>query len=80
MELNFDDIVSGKDPKAEEEAKKAQETVLKSTETRQRQQSCMISEIDKDLVTTILTQLPSGAKPKLENFRVSLSDMLCLVK
>lgn len=80
MELNFDDIMSGKDPKAEEEAQKAKETVLKSTETRQRQQSCMVSDIDKDLVSPISTQLPSSTKPKLENFRVSLSDMLCLVK
>lgn len=50
MELNFDDIVSGKEPKQTNETKKAEEIKLKPSETRARQQSCMISEIDKDLV------------------------------
>ena len=51
MELNFDDIVAGKDPEAQKkEEEKANEIKLKQTETRARQQSCMISEIDKDLV------------------------------
>lgn len=49
-EIDFNDILSGKEPKAKEETKKAEETKLKVTETRARQQSCMISEIDKDLV------------------------------
>lgn len=42
MELNFDDIVSGKDPKQVQENKNSQDTKLKQTETRARQQSCMI--------------------------------------
>ena len=42
MELNFDDIVSGKDPKPAQQGKAVQETKLKPTETRARQQSCMI--------------------------------------
>ena len=59
MELNFDDIVSGKEPKSQEqvekENQKAKETKLKPSETRARQQSCMISEIDKDLVVVFFT-------------------------
>jgi hypothetical protein len=51
MELNFNDILSGKDTKQEEAPKKGKETTLKQTETRARQQSCMITDIDKDLVS-----------------------------
>jgi hypothetical protein len=54
MELNFDDIVSGKDPKQVQQNQSAQDTKLKQTETRARQQSCMIHEIDKDLVLFLL--------------------------
>lgn len=47
MELNFNDILAGKDPKQPPKEKKIE---LKQTDTRARQQSCMISEVDKDLV------------------------------
>ena len=47
MELNFNDILAGKEQKAPKENKKVE---LKQTDTRARQQSCMISEVDKDLV------------------------------
>jgi hypothetical protein len=53
MELNFDDIVSGKDPKQVAQNKPGQDPKLKQTETRARQQSCMIHEIDKDLVFSL---------------------------
>jgi formiminotetrahydrofolate cyclodeaminase len=59
MELNFEDIVSGKEPKHVNEEKQAQETKLKQTETRARQQSCMISEVDKDLVQISLIKASS---------------------
>lgn len=42
MELNFEDIVSGKDPKQLNENKPTQENKLKPSDTRARQQSCMI--------------------------------------
>lgn len=56
MELNFDDILAGKDAKPE--ANKAEQPKLKPTDVKQRQQSCMIHEIDKDLVP-----LPSSSYP-----------------
>lgn len=46
MELNFNDILSGK----EAPAAKPEPSKLKPTEVKQRQQSCMIHEVDKDLV------------------------------
>jgi len=42
MELNFEDIVSGKEPQQVQQNKSAQDTKLKPSETRARQQSCMI--------------------------------------
>jgi len=78
MELNFDDILTGKDVKPVP-SKPQEDKKLKQTDTRARQQSCMIHEVDKDLVTSIFIQLPAHTKPVVENFRVSLSDMLSLV-
>jgi hypothetical protein len=49
MELNFDDILSGKEVK-EPSNPKTEQPKLKPTDVKQRQQSCMIHEIDKDLV------------------------------
>jgi len=49
MELNFDDILSGKEAKPQSNANEAPK--LKPSDVKQRQQSCMIHEIDKDLVT-----------------------------
>lgn len=49
MELNFDDILSGKDAKPQSNPNEAPK--LKPSDVKQRQQSCMIHEIDKDLVS-----------------------------
>lgn len=49
MELNFDDILAGKDVKAPSNTT-TEQAKLKPTDVKQRQQSCMIHEIDKDLV------------------------------
>lgn len=54
MELNFEDILAGKDVK-QGEPKQQQDVKLKQTDTRARQQSCMIHEVDKDLVFSILS-------------------------
>ncbi len=54
-ELNFDDIMGGGNntqPMQQSSAPK-----LTATNTRARQQSCMVSEVDKDL-------LPSSDNPK----------------
>jgi hypothetical protein len=50
MELDFGDILSGKETKPANEGVPSKDNKLKPTETRARQQSCMISEVDKDLV------------------------------
>ena len=62
MELNFNDILEGKDTTAKKEETKANDVKLKQTDTRARQQSCMISEIDKDLVPWPLTLAPCEHK------------------
>jgi hypothetical protein len=63
MELNFDDILSGKE--ANPTVNVAEQIKLKPSDVKQRQQSCMIHDIDKDLVSInlysylqILNRLP----------------------
>ncbi len=46
-ELDFNDIVSGKDQAPKITEKKV---AITETDTRARQQSCMIKDVDKDLV------------------------------
>lgn len=64
MELNFDDILSGKEAKPNQSTQKTQEVKLKQTETRARQQSCMINEIDKDLVPCLSCSFLQTLKSK----------------
>jgi hypothetical protein len=73
MELNFDDILAGNDQPA------LKGKTPKQSDTRVRQQSCMIDEVDKDLVKSVYIQLPANAKTGVQNFRLSLSEMLSLV-
>ena len=54
MELNFLDIISGKEVQPVQPAQITAEGKLKPSETRARQQSCMVSEIDMDLVKYFL--------------------------
>ena len=62
MELNFNDILAGKDQKEPPKQKKLE---LKQTDTRARQQSCMISEVDKDLVSVTPISFHKTPKPTL---------------
>ena len=55
-ELNFDDILSGGESKHEPN-KQTTAPKLSATNTRARQQSCMVTDVDKDL-------LPSGTSAK----------------
>ena len=48
-ELDFDKIIQGEDQNKAPELKE-KEKKMTQTDTRARQQSCMISEVDKDLV------------------------------
>ena len=57
MELNFDDILSGKEAKPKPAANEPNK--LKPSDVKQRQQSCMITDIDKDLVSP----LPLSCRP-----------------
>ena len=43
MELNFNDILEGKDTAAKKKEENHNDVKLKQTDTRARQQSCMIS-------------------------------------
>ena len=82
QELDFSKIMAGEEQPQQQSnlTIPAHDKKMTKTDTRARQQSCMVSEIDKDLVTPILVQLPSSTKPaNPANFRVSLSDMLNIV-
>lgn len=50
MELDFNDILSGKEAKP---TGHTEQPKSKPSDVKQRQQSCMIHEIDKDLVPLI---------------------------
>jgi hypothetical protein len=64
MEIDFDDILNFKEPTNTGPKPAAQTDVkLKQTETRARQQSCMIHEVDKDLVMTSLLSCPPTLSP-----------------
>lgn len=59
-ELDFDAILEGKDqpaPKKKPEQPKAPQPGVKltATDTRQRQQSCKVTDLDKDLVLLNIT-------------------------
>ena len=79
-ELDFDKIMKGEDQAAQKKEAEEKAKKLTQTDTRARQQSCMISEVNKDLVIVFWCQLPTNttsANPA--GFRVSLSDMLNIV-
>ncbi len=73
MELDFNDILSGKEakPTVTEQPKS------KPSDVKARQQSCMIHEIDKDLVPQISFSYPLIPK---RPFRISESvSPICLI-
>lgn len=50
-ELDFNSIMQGEEQAAEKpQAPEAKEKKMTQTDTRARQQSCMITDVDKDLV------------------------------
>ena len=49
-ELDFNKIVTGEEQAPSHEQIQAKEKKMTKTDTRDRQQSCMISDVDKDLV------------------------------
>lgn len=73
-ELDFDAILRGDDPTPINKPNKEDKAIkVSETDTRKRQQSCQVKDVDKDLLPT------SNYTPNSAGFRVSLSDMLSLV-
>ena len=73
--MDFDAILEGKEqpvPKKPAPQKQPQQGVkVTATDTRQRQQSCKVTDLDKDLLPKSATEAKNPA-----GFRVSVSDML----
>lgn len=56
-ELNFNDIIGGGDDK-KDNLQQSTAPKMSATNTRARQQSCMITEVDKDLLPSNVTSKP----------------------